>query len=387
VDGKKFRAGSFIFSGVDRGKLDADAKELGLQVHATSSEMKAPRHRLAVPRIALMHSWQRTQDDGWYRIAMDTLKIPYTYIPDTVVRETPNLRSLFDVVIIPALRGQDLNSMLRGIRRPGGPMPWRNTPEMPNLHRPGLSESDDIRGGLGYAGLASLQRFVSEGGLLIAAGTTVTVPVHGGMTDMVTLAEPPNLQAPGSVLLTNIEDKKSPIAYGYDDKLYVYFRQGPLLRVGLGMGGGPFGQPDGPPQRSSGRGSAADPDVIQGRRYVEPEPPVRRAPRQQELYIPDELQDFVRGTLPPRSQWPRVIARFAPEKELLLSGMLVGGNQVAERPAVVHVPSGKGNVLLFANVPMWRDNTMGSFFLMFNAMLNYDHLHLGAENDEEAVTD
>jgi hypothetical protein len=41
------------------------------------------------------------------------------------------------------------------------------------------------------------------------------------------------------------------------------------------------------------------------------------------------------------------------------------------------VPHGKGHVLLFANNPMWRDETMGSFFLVFNAMLNYDHLNAG----------
>jgi len=26
---------------------------------------------------------------------------------------------------------------------------------------------------------------------------------------------------------------------------------------------------------------------------------------------------------------------------------------------------------------MWRNETMGSFFLVFNAMLNYDHLNAG----------
>ncbi len=69
--------------------------------------------------------------------------------------------------------------------------------------------------------------------------------------------------------------------------------------------------------------------------------------------------------------------RFAPEKDLLLSGMIVGGNEIAEKPAVVDVPHGKGHVVLFANNPMWRDETMGSFFLVFNAVMNYDHLDAG----------
>ena len=70
--------------------------------------------------------------------------------------------------------------------------------------------------------------------------------------------------------------------------------------------------------------------------------------------------------------------RFAAEKELLLSGMITGTNEIAEKPAVVDVPHGKGHVILFANNPMWRAETMGSYFLVFNALLNYDHLNAGA---------
>ena len=44
---------------------------------------------------------------------------------------------------------------------------------------------------------------------------------------------------------------------------------------------------------------------------------------------------------------------------------------------MVDVPHGKGHVVLFANNPFWRGETMGSFFLVFNAMMNYDHLNAG----------
>jgi len=33
--------------------------------------------------------------------------------------------------------------------------------------------------------------------------------------------------------------------------------------------------------------------------------------------------------------------------------------------------------VLFANNPMWRTETGGSYFLIFNAMLNFDHLDAG----------
>ena len=72
--------------------------------------------------------------------------------------------------------------------------------------------------------------------------------------------------------------------------------------------------------------------------------------------------------------------RFArDEKNLLVSGMLAGGTELANRPAIVDVPVGRGHVVLFANNPMWRHETQGSFFLLFNAALNFDHLDAGRE--------
>ena len=117
--------------------------------------------------------------------------------------------------------------------------------------------------------------------------------------------------------------------------------------------------------------------MIQGRKFIAPEKPVKRSAREQELYVPEDLAEAARWALPPKDQQPRVVLRFAPEKELLLSGMITGGNEIAEKPAVVDVPHGKGHVVLFANNPMWRNETMGSYFLVFNAILNYDHLGAG----------
>jgi hypothetical protein len=199
------------------------------------------------------------------------------------------------------------------------------------------------------------------------------------MTEMVNVSEARTMQAPGSVVLSTIDDKKSPITYGYDDKLYVYFRAGPVITVGGNFGPGGGGAEEGPggSGRSSGRGTATDPDIIQARSYEAPEKPVKRTPHEQELYVPEDLPDSARFAIPPKDQQPRVVLRFAAEKDLLLSGMITGGNEIAEKPAVVDVPHGKGHVVLFANNPMWRGETMGSYFLVFNALLNFDHLDAG----------
>ena len=55
--------------------------------------------------------------------------------------------------------------------------------------------------------------------------------------------------------------------------------------------------------------------------------------------------------------------------------MLAGGSELANAPAVIDVPVGSGHVIMFANNPMWRHQTQGSFFLIFNAALNFDSLN------------
>jgi len=41
------------------------------------------------------------------------------------------------------------------------------------------------------------------------------------------------------------------------------------------------------------------------------------------------------------------------------------------------VPVGRGHVVMFATNPMWRHQTQGEFFLVFNAALNFDNLNVG----------
>lgn len=63
--------------------------------------------------------------------------------------------------------------------------------------------------------------------------------------------------------------------------------------------------------------------------------------------------------------------------DMLLSGTLAGGQTIANRDLVVDAPMGKGHVVLFALRPFWRWQTQGSYFLGFNAILNWNHLDAG----------
>ena len=373
--GQDFRAGSFIIpaQGADRGAIEQAARELGLQVRAVDAVPSVPMHPLAAPRIAFVHSWLNTQNEGWYRIAFDNLKIPYEYISDQKLRLVPDLRAKYDVIILGSTPG-NAQRVVNGMPMRGDPIPWKASALTPNLGS-SPDTTDDMRGGMGLDGLMKIAKFIDDGGLFVTVTGNASIPIDYGLIDGVSISTPRELQVRGSVLNAVISDKKSPIAYGYGDNLAVYFSQAPVLQVSMNGGFGGFG-PDAPAGRPTGRGSSTDPDIPQARAFVAPQerPPVKPG---EEAPLDEDAREFLRPFLPSPEARPRVVLRFADEKDLLVSGMLAGGRELANRPVVVDVPRGQGHVLLFANNPIWRNTTQGSYFLLFNAILNFDHLGAG----------
>jgi Zinc carboxypeptidase len=377
----KFTPGSFIIpvagnSSEIESQLQSVAHDLGIKVVGVAEEPKVARHQLKVPRIAVLHTWTSTQNEGWFRLGLEETGVPYSYLSDTVVRTTSNLRDKYDVIVFPPTFS-DLRELLAGFPKriladgtDAGPIAWQKSEITPNWG--GIDESPDIRGGLGFEGVTNLKRFVEDGGLFIPVGSSAHLPVDLGLADSVTITQTKSLQVRGAIVRANVEDAKSPIAYGYDDSLAVYFNQAPVFKVSLSSDNA--GEET---TRPSGRGSTTDPDIPQGRVWAAPVPQPDRTPAEKELYIDPQNRVFYSSELPPASLYPRVVLRFADEKNLWISGLLAGGSELAGAPAVVDVPLGRGHIVLFANNPMWRQETQGSFMLVLNAALNFDHLDAG----------
>jgi hypothetical protein len=75
---------------------------------------------------------------------------------------------------------------------------------------------------------------------------------------------------------------------------------------------------------------------------------------------------------------PRVVVQFpANPNDMLLSGTLSGGQALSNRALAVDVTAGKGHIVMFALRPFWRWQTQGTYFLAFNAILNWNHLDAG----------
>src|SRR5207302_4026395 len=62
---------------------------LGLQAVASSGAPSVVAHPIRAARVALVHTWLTTQDEGWWRHAMDDATVPFTYIStQTVARDS-----------------------------------------------------------------------------------------------------------------------------------------------------------------------------------------------------------------------------------------------------------------------------------------------------------
>ncbi|MDT7542313.1 MAG: hypothetical protein QOE33_2217 [Acidobacteriota bacterium] len=386
VGSQNFNAGSFVLRGEGnpsdlKSRLQSAVEELGLNAYAFDQAPPVKTHDITAPRIAILHTWQNTQNEGWFRVEFDRYQIPYTYISDHTIRDTPNLREKYDVIIFPPVGGT-AQSIVNGIPMRGDPIPWKQSDVTPNLGQ-SPDTTDDMRGGMELTGVGHLQRFVSQGGLFITIANTSRVPVDYGITNGVSIDTARQLQAAGSIYNATFADRRSPIAYGYEETLPIYFNQAPLLQVAAGGGGGGEGGAGG--GRPSGRGTLTDPDIVQAMPQAGP-PPQRAPARAGEEQTTDEQRLQLGPFFAPAQERPRVVLRFArSEQNLLVSGMLAGGQELANRPAVVDVPVGRGHVVMFATNPMWRHQTQGEFFLVFNAALNFDNLGAGRDTSPQGA--
>jgi len=376
----KFRRGSFIIRQVNENDLRNFATEFGLKVLAVSEAPAVKTHPVKAARIAVMHTWLSTQNEGWWRIEFDKYGVPYDYISTQDVSKNDNLRNKYDVIIFAPVGRANPQQIVSGMPMFGNPLPWKKSDLTPNLGR--IDETEDMRPGLGWQGLQNLQMFVQQGGLLITADDTADFAVNFGFTPGVSTSTAQRMRVPGTVVRSKMVDAASPIAYGYRDNLAIFCSSGPIFNLSNTVGGrGGRRSGGGGGDRLTGRGAPDDPDVVQNRMPdTVPERP-RSEIWEATPLTPEQMRNGT-NIIPPDAR-PRVVLRYADARDLLVSGLLENGNEIAQHAAVIDVPIGKGHVVLFSNNPFWRAETQGSYFLVFNAILNFDQLNAGRKLAEK----
>ncbi len=371
AEGKHFGAGSLLITQTDEPMLAATLRKLALDATRLSASPSVSTHPAPVPRIAFMHTWLGTQTEGWWRLAFDKAGIPFSYISTQTAASEGDLRSKYDVIIFAPVGRSSSQEIINGLPKWGNALPWQKSEITPNL---GLLDSTaDMRVGLGYDGLAHLKSFVEKGGLLITCEDTAQFAIDTGLAPGVSVAPHDDARVVGSVLNSLFVAPSSPIANGYGSTLPVISANGMVFNVSntLGRQGGRMLM-DPYERRPTGRGGPEDSDITQGRQLAEPEVMPKQQPWQPRQLNEDQMRN--NPQVIPVQYRPEVILRFSDQKTLLLSGLLDKAGSIAERAIVVNAHLGDGNVLLFANNPVYRGETIGSYGLVFNAILNYDHL-------------
>jgi hypothetical protein len=350
VSGIDYPAGSWIVK-ADQDELEGIADEFALDFVAVDHVPDVPVHALDLPRLAVMHTWTATQDCGWVRYTLDQDGIPYTLIsPDDIKRG--GLEKRFDVILFPNTWGE-FKRIVHGIDPGVGPLAYTKTSEFPSHGTP--NESDDITGGMGFAGVLNLQDFVRSGGVLVAIGSAGRLPVDGGIVRRVSTT---NIgRTPGSELLAKFLKPEHPIAYGYGEFTSVF--RGNMAAfdvhktdrelVVLQFGTKEVGEESTPEQAADAAGE-------------------EKATRK-----PDETERQDQAT------------QKVEKKELVLSGYVKEPKKVDGKPAILDVPVERGRVVLFAFNPMHRYLNHSDFRLVYNVVLNWNDLPLPEGYESTAI--
>ena len=389
--GRKFRAGSFIIRTANRAALEPTLTSLGLSAWAVAAAPTVRTHDLDVPRIGYVHSWANTQNEGWVRAAFDTYGVPYTYFArHQAARRQP----------APEVRRHRLSARRRqravaGQRHCRRPAERRCPTRRPRRRRTSarIDQADDIRGGMGWEGLMELVKFVREGGTLITEGSTSTIFPEYNITSGVTVENPEGLFVRGSVMRGVVRRPPQP------DRVR-------LRRAGAGLLQSGPGAERRRRRRVRRRAAARRDSRRRHERHADGDRRTTGCRRTIPTTPPTASRSCGRrpaaGGQRGRSGWraavaaaagggrgggsaaahaseaPRVVLAFPSNPdEMLLSGVLVGGQALANRAQVVDIPVGQGHVVSFAIRPFWRWQTQGTFFLGFNTILNWNDLDAG----------
>jgi hypothetical protein len=350
AEGVDYPRGSWILRaqpGLEAALKDT-AEGLGLDFGSLAAAPSAPTHPAPVPRLGLWVPWADTDSIGWVRYALDQRHIPYAYIRDEDIR-SGNLHKKYDVIVYGHV-DLELAEQIEGLPKAWGPMAFKRTAATPAFGTP--AESDDITGGVGYEGLAQIQRFLDDGGLMVTLGNGTMLALEGGLVRGVrrdsggvprssqgggpaaaAAAQSAETRTPGSHLRVSFDRPDSPILYGYPDHTFV-FRQNYAV-------------------------------------YATPRRWLRMA----------YCNTCLDGPIDPSG----VVMEWGDRDgaPLVVSGQAWGEQNLIGHPAILDMPVGKGDVVAFNFNPLHRDMNRGDQRFLWNALINWQAI-LGSSHGAAA---
>jgi hypothetical protein len=123
--GRKVAAGSLVVTAAgSRDRVAKAVEDLGLAAVALAAKPSVKTHPVGVPRIALVHDWINTQNEGWWRIALDRYEVPFDYVSVHAIRDTADLRARWDVILYPPTGGASVQRQITGLQTADA-IPWK----------------------------------------------------------------------------------------------------------------------------------------------------------------------------------------------------------------------------------------------------------------------
>jgi len=203
LGGVAYDAGTIVIRDAGRRtreRIEALARELGLDITSIRAEPGVPLHPLRLPRVGLYKSWVANVDEGWTRWLLERYEFDLDTLDDARIRREDLTR--YDAIVLP---DQSAGEILNG-------------------HAPGTMPPRYV-GGLGVEGAAALKRYVERGGTLVALdGASDFVIRQFGLPLRNAVAGVPEREffIPGSLLRIEV-NTRHPVAYGMPAEAAAYF--------------------------------------------------------------------------------------------------------------------------------------------------------------------
>jgi hypothetical protein len=292
-------------------------------------EARGRRHTVAaLPRVALYRPWTASMDEGWTRWVLEQYGAPYANVTDADVRG--GKLADYDVLVVPDMTPREMRAGMSERRVPA-----------------------EYAGGLGDAGVAAVRAFVQNGGRLVLLDRASGFAEQElGMAVRLTPSAARGGEDGGGGAAPAARDRAPGAPAG-------------AATAGTATAGAATaGRPDSAGARGDAERPYAPGSIL--RVLVDASHPVATGmPDTAAVYFTNSVTLDV-GAVP----GARVIARYpARADDVLLSGYLSGGAAIAGKAAAADAPFGRGRVVMFGFRPQYRGQSVGTFRLLFNALL------------------
>ncbi|GHS91491.1 peptidase [Bacteroidia bacterium] len=213
-----------------RAHLQALADKVGLSFDAISSKPQKDALKIRPVKVALWDRYGGSMDSGWIRWLFEqAFPFPFDVIYPQAI-DAGNLKKKYDVIIFP-----------------GGAIPaYRPDANFQNFRQPDYSnvpdEYKDRTGNItADKTIPQLKKFVEDGGVLLAIGSSSELGYHLGLPIINALAEikpdgsterfpRDKFYLPGSVLRVKV-DNTTPVAYGVPEDLDLMYNNNPVFHL------------------------------------------------------------------------------------------------------------------------------------------------------------